>query len=178
MSRRVRTVALMLTLAIVASVHGQEAELQRGFSSLTLGMSLDEAKSVLADDPYFAYRGDPDVSFLPERDLPVIAVDGRTFVARGLLQFTDDALTILTLELDRGRLDYFSVYESLVSQYGEPIELDPRSARWEDGATRITLERPLVVKYLDVASFEARVDSGRMEESLDAVARDRFLDEL
>jgi hypothetical protein len=176
LSRRI-AVALILILGSMPA-WSQEASLQRGFSTVSLGMTLEAAKSALEDDPFFDYRGDPDVSFAPMRQVPVITTAGRTFVARGLFQFTDNELTIITLELNREQLDYFSVYESLVAQYGEPVSLDPRTAIWEDELTRLRLERPLVVKYLDRASFQDEVRAGEMQESLDAVARDRFLEEL
>lgn len=152
--------------------------LQRGFSAMVLGQTLAEAKRVLPTDPYFVYRGDPDVSFLPLQEIPLITVAGRTFVSRGLFQFTDEALSVITLELDQARLDYFSVFQSLVAQYGEPFDLDPTRAYWEDELTRISLERPLVVKYIDRPTLDARAEAGRTQEALDAVSRDRFLEEL
>ncbi len=41
------------------------AEGTDGFRAIRLGMRLEETKRALQDDPYFVYRGDPDVSFLP-----------------------------------------------------------------------------------------------------------------
>ena len=37
----------------------------RTFRNLSLGMSMEAVKEVLAADGLFAYRGDPDVSLLP-----------------------------------------------------------------------------------------------------------------
>ena len=168
---------LVMTVLVLAAAVLQAQPIQRGFSTVTLGTSLAEAKDLLTLDPYFAYRGDPDVSFLPVREIPLIDTAGRGFVSRGLFQFLDDQLYVITLELS-GTLDYFSVYTSLVEQYGEPVELSPAGARWEDGTTRLSLERPLVVKYIDIATFDALVEEGEVQEALDAVARDLFLQDL
>ncbi len=178
------SVGVVLVLFVAGSVYAQDpaepegGTLQRGFSSIELGMSIEEAKAALESDPSFRYRGDPDVSFLPRTDVPVIEVAGRAFVDTATLQFRDDVLYVLSLVLDRERLDYFSVYESLAAQYGEPSALDPGRAVWESQETRVSLERPLTVKYLDLPTFRAIVESGEMEEALDEATRDRFLEQL
>ena len=177
MRQRVRILLIVAILGIAAS-RVPAGELQRGFSSIRLGMALDEAKEALQTDPHFRYRGDPDVQFLPLTEIPLIETEGRVFVDRAVLQFQDDDLAVIALMLDRTRLDYFSVYESLVSSYGQPTRLDPGQAVWEDGRTRIALERPLTVKYIDVPTLNAIIESGRMEDALDEVTRERFLDQL
>ncbi len=175
-----RSVALLLALAALAvpATLVPAGDLQRGFSFVRLGMTLDEAKDALRSDPHFRYRGEPDVQFLPLTEIPLIETAGRAFIDRAVLQFQNDFLAVITLMLDRSRLDYFSVYESLVSRYGQPARLDPGQAVWEDGTTRIALERPLSVKYMDVPALNAIIEAGRMEEALDEVTRERFLDQL
>ncbi|MFW5688730.1 MAG: hypothetical protein ACOC1U_04080 [Spirochaetota bacterium] len=152
--------------------------LQRGFSSLELGMNFEQARVALLTDQSFRYRGEPDIQFLPVTRIPIIETAGRAFVDRAVLQFHDDTLYIISLLLDRSRLDYFSVYEALVEQYGEPDRLDPGQSVWENESTRISLERPLTVKYLDRATFTGIVESGRMEAALEEVTRERFLEQL
>lgn len=166
------------TLAAQDSAAADRSRLQRGFSSLELGMTVEEAKAALGTDSSFRYRGEPDVSFLPRTDVPVIEVEGSAFIESAVLQFREETLYVLSLVLDRTRLDYFAVYESLVDQYGEPSTLDPGQAVWESDDTRLALERPLTVKYLDVPTFRGIVESGEMEEALDEVTRDRFLEQL
>ncbi|MFW6292089.1 MAG: hypothetical protein ACOC7V_07135 [Spirochaetota bacterium] len=182
-TRRV-LIGLLLLALCPASPWSQETaprepgRLQRGFSSLELGMSMEQTRAALGTDPSFRYRGDPDVSFLPRTEVPVIEVAGRAFIDTAVLQFRDQTLYVISLVLDPSRLDYFAVYESLVEQYGEPDALDPGQAIWESEDTRIALERPLTVKYLDVPTFRGIVESGEMDEALDEVTRDRFLEQL
>lgn len=167
-----------LAPALTAQETPASQPLQRGFSSLELGMSLEAAQRALEGDESFAYRGEPDVQFLPRTETPIIETAGRAFIDRAVLQFHEEELYILSLLLDRTRLGYFAVYEGLVEQYGTPTRLDPSQAVWEDDQTRVSLERPLTVKYLDLATFTGIVDSGRMEEALDEITRERFLEQL
>ena len=173
-------VAVVITLLASAALFAQEETegLQRGFSSLELGMSLEQAQAALLTDPSFVYRGGPDIQFLPITRKPIIETQGRAFIDRGIMQFHEDGLYIISLMLDQRRLGYFSVYESLVEQYGEPSRLDPGQAVWEDDATRISLERPLTVKYIDVPVFQGILEAGQTGEALDEVTRERFLEQL
>lgn len=178
----IRNVAALALAFISMNAIGQETDstevLQRGFSLLELGMSLEVTKAALIDDPSFRYRGDPDVQFLPRTEVPIIETEGRAFVDRGIFQFHEDSLYIISIVLDRSRLDYFAVYESLVVQYGEPDLLDPGQAVWESEGTRVSLERPLTVKYIDSDTLTSIIEAGEMEEALDEVTRDRFLEQL
>lgn len=186
---------LMVLVAVTAGAFGQEAAqnavrdpagaaretggaLQAGFRDLRLGMSMDAAKEVLRRDPNFAYRGDPDVSFLPASGLPIIETAGVAFIERAILQFSDDSLYVLTLVLNEARLDYFSVYSSLSEQYGEPTRLDPGMATWESDAVTLSLERPVTVKYVDAVVFGKKLEAGIMTESLETLTRERFLEQL
>jgi hypothetical protein len=153
-------------------------ELQNGFSSLVLGMSLEEVKEALTTDPNFLYEGDADVSFLPYTELPLIETEGAAFVETGVFQFHEGALSVITLTLDRGRLDYFTLYDTLAAKYGEPGSITPDTAVWESDLVRIVLEKPLAIKYIDRVAFDRVVELGRMNEALDTITRDRFLEQL
>ena len=177
MNRRIALAALALVI-LTGGITAQPNELQRGFSSLELGMDIDTVKTLLRDDAQFAYRGDPDVTFLPSTQLPIIETAGVAFIDRAILQFRDERLFVISLLLNRRRLDHYSVYTALVARYGEPVELDPSAAVWDDGQTRVSLERPLTVKYIDRVALDAMIDAGRAAEALDALTRELFLDGL
>ena len=169
---------LLLSSGVGVAQRGAERELQDGFSSLTLGMSIDAAKSALLNDAHFRFSGDPEVSFLPHTEIPIIETPGSSFVDVGIFQFDDDALYVITLILSRERLDYFTVYDSLVEQYGEPDSLTPSSAVWESDTIRIALEKPLTIKYIDRVVFDQMVREGEMDEALETITRERFLEQL
>jgi hypothetical protein len=56
--------------------------------------------------------------------------------------------------------------------------MNPSKAWWEDGSTRLALERPLTVKYLDLAVFDAFQESGVDRKAWREQARETFLDEF
>ena len=178
-ARRLAATAVFVVVAInVFAQVRSDRILQDGFSSITLGMSMEEVQAALASDPNFDYRGEPDVSFLPHSQIPIIETAGTAFVSRGIFQFHEDSLYVISLFLSNRRLDYFTLYDSLVAQYGEPDTLTPSTAIWESEQVRIALEKPLTVKYIDVPVFESIVAAGAMDEAIETVTRERFLEQL
>ncbi len=156
----------------------REAALRRGFREIRLGAPFEEVEERLLADTAFAYRGPADVSLRLSDGQTVIDSRGRVFVDRGLFQFADGRLYTMALYINRDRLDYFQLFEQLRARYGDPIDLDPQRAFWEDETTRIELERPLTVRYLDLAVFETRRGAERALEAADDIAREQFLEEF
>ena len=152
--------------------------LPRSFRNFTLGMTLDETKAALADDSYFIYQGDSHVSFLPVSQQNVLESAGRDFILRGFFQFSEEALYVMSLQLNTAVLDHYSVYRTLVEKYGEPAELNPRLARWENDNVRLTLERPLTLKYIDRATFDRLLAESKTEADRELSLRRMFLEEL
>jgi hypothetical protein len=157
---------------------GRVQELPSGYGQYGFGLSLEEVKELLGADISFAYRGDPDVQMLPVRRSPVIETAGTGFITRGYFQFRDDALYMILLELQPGRLDYYTMYRTLQEKYGEPARLSPVDMVWETESVRLVLERPLTVKYLDLEAFREIRDEARVEQSLREISRDRFLEKF
>lgn len=175
--RRVQ-VAVTLWFIAVAAVSAQEGGLRRGYRAVELGMSFDAAQQALRQDAGFAYRGEPDVSLRLSDGQSVIDSAGNGFIRRALLQFASGELYILALYLDRQYLDYFALFGALRERYGDPDELSPDRALWRDERTRIELERPLTVRYLDIERFEQQRGQRRAERALLDLNRERFLEEF
>jgi hypothetical protein len=149
-----------------------------GFRGITLGMELEAVKSRLREDPLYAYRGDPDVSLLPQQQQTLIEVAGTSYIRRAYLQFDERRLYILTLALDPQKLDYFTLYSTLAGKYGPPGALDPSSATWDFDGVRLALERPLSVKYIDTAVFDRLREEGKAGQDLRELAKERFLEQF
>ena len=84
----------------------------------------------------------------------------------------------MIFRLNTERIDYYSVYTTLVEKYGEPESLDPRRALWSDDRITLTLERPLTVKYVDQAVFSGLVESDTTERAASDILREDFLSEF
>lgn len=153
-------------------------ELPRQFRDLGLGMDLDELKQALAKDGLFSFRGDRDVSFLPIREQTLVETTGLSFIRRAFFQLDQGQVFIMAFSLDTRLMDHYSVYTSLVRKYGEPLSLDPSEAVWESDETRLSIERPLTVKYIDKTVFNRLIDESKALESSQLFMREEFLREF
>jgi len=167
-------------LLIISHVGAQEQEntLPRQFRQLVLGMNMDDLKSSLTSDSYFNFRGDRDVSFLPARDQSLVETTGSSYIRRAFFQLRDGQVFIMSFTLNTDIIDHYSVFTQFTDKYGPPSYLDPRAAIWETEETRIAIERPLTVKYIDKIVFNDIVNESGVIESNQVRLRQEFLDEF
>ncbi len=156
----------------------EKAELPRSYRGLALGMSLDELKTELMKDSLFLFRGDRDVSFLPIQEQTLIETTGISFIRRAFFQLEGGKLFIMSFTLDPNLIDHYSVFTTFVSKYGEPTSLNPRQAVWVNSNTRISIERPLTVKYIDKVVFDQLIEESSAQEALELELRRNFLNEF
>jgi hypothetical protein len=152
--------------------------LPMGFRNVSLGMGLDQVKAALKADPLFRYRGDPDVSFLPQTSQYLIECEGSTYLRRAYFQFADSRLFIMILVLDAQKLDHYSLFSTLTAKYGQPTSLSPEESVWQSDPVRFSLERPLTVKYIDNKTFAAILAKGGAQKDLDQLSREKFLEQF
>lgn len=165
-------------VALDAQEAGAPAAIQNGFASLRLGLQFGEVEQRLTESAAFRYRGEPDVSLIPLSDRRVIEAQGATFIERGFFQFNQDRLYIIILRLDRSQLDHYTMYTQLTRKYGEPDSLSPDEIVWEDESVRLSLERPLTVKYVAKAVFQDLMAEGQVEQSARSLSREQFVEQF
>ncbi|GHT71854.1 hypothetical protein FACS1894110_25570 [Spirochaetia bacterium] len=153
-----------------------EDTLPRNFRGINLGMGLEELKTALAEEALFNFRGDRDVSFLPAREESLVETTGLSFVKRAFFQLREGGLFIMAFTLNTDLVDHYSIFTSLVEKYGQPNSLNPRQAVWETETTRLALERPLTVKYIDMTVFNEIIDESSAVESAEIRLRQEFID--
>jgi len=161
-----------------AAQETQDEPLPRQFRGLSLGMSLDDLKENLLRDTLFNFRGDRDVSFLPAREQSLVETTGASFIKRAFFQLRDGEVFIMAFSMNTEIVDHYSVFTQFSEKYGQPSYLDPRVAVWETEETRIALERPLTVKYIDKVVFDDIVNESGFAESSQARLRQEFLNEF
>jgi hypothetical protein len=147
----------------------------RAFRGIELGMEMAEVKKILAADGMFSYRGDVDVSLLPRPDESLIEVSGLSYIRRAFFQFHQDKLFVMILAINEKELDHYSIFTTLSAKYGKPTSLSPSESVWLDGATRLSVEKPLAVKYIDIAIFDAIKAGGAASRSHEEILRTQFL---
>ncbi len=183
-SRRAAAVILLALLCAAAasaqapSSSAPPAPPPTAFRGLSLGMGLEEVKNALKADALFRYRGDPDVSFLPQTNQYLIECEGASFIRRAYFQFSDSRLFIMILVLDDQGLDHYSLFSTLSAKYGPPTSLSPQEEVWQSDAVRFSLERPLTVKYVDSRTFAAILSKGTAQKDLEQLSREKFLEQF
>jgi len=149
-----------------------------GYDNIKLGMAYQACYDALMSNTSLDYRGTPDVSLSPGRDEKIIETRGVHFIKRGIFQFRQDKLFTIILELNPLNIDYYTLYTTFVERYGEAKFLSPDLSSWEDGSVRLMLEKPLTLKYLDVAVIDALAKEASIEESGQERSRAGFIDHL
>ena len=183
---RILVLGCFCAALVLFPVHAQEntgtatdaGTLPRQFRGMVLGMSLDELKETLQNDELFQFRGDRDVSFLPAREESLVESSGTSFIKRAFFQIRDGAVFIMAFTLNTEMMDHYSVFTGLVEKYGQPSYLDPKEAVWENEESRIAIERPLTVKYIDKKVFDDIISESTLIQSRRVRQRQEFLDEF
>lgn len=158
-------------------------ELPDGYRNIKLGMSLDETKEELLKNADFGYHGDRDVSLIPGNNRVLIETDseyghGSSFLKRCWFQFSEDKLYIITININRERMDYYSIFTKLSEKYGKPSKLSPETATWENDDVIMSLEKPLTLKYLDKKIFNELQNYSNIQKSGKEITQEMFLNEL
>lgn len=154
----------------------ESAPLPQSFRNFSLGMSIDELKAKLIEDSYFSFRGDPDVSYLPVTQQNLVESTGSSFIKRAFFQLKDNAVFVMSFTMNTTLIDHYSIFTTFVQKYGQPRILTPKEAIWESDTVRVSIERPLTVKYIDKRVFDGLVESSRALRSTASEMREEFLD--
>ncbi|GMO68305.1 MAG: hypothetical protein Ta2A_16500 [Treponemataceae bacterium] len=154
------------------------AVLPTGYQDIKLKAKYDDVSALLQRTPAFGYRGERDVSLLPNNRILIEAPGASSFYARSWFQFYEDELYIITINLNDEKTDYNSVFQSLVKKYGDPAFLNPKKAVWQDNNVIMSLEHPLTLKYVDVQIFNELGAESQVLKSNNEDMQMRFLEGL
>lgn len=155
-----------------------QEDLPEGFNKILLGMGVEQVRQELDADGNFRYRGEPDVSVLQSSGDVLIECEGLHYIDRASFQFVDESLFTITLIFDRTILGYYTMYSTLQLKYGDPADLSPDRAVWENDRVRLSLERPLRLKYIDARVLERLKTESERAKSLERIDRERFLEQF
>lgn len=149
-----------------------------GYRSILLGMEFSEVKDLLLREARFDFRGDPDVSIQTNGNQSLISSSGRAFIDQGFFQFNDNQLYLIILQMDRERMDFYSLQKTLTKKYGQPAELSPEGLFWKDEEVQLSLEYPLTIKYLDLEVFNSFIEEDIRLKSFQEISRSEFLEDF
>ncbi|MGL4982952.1 MAG: hypothetical protein ACRC4W_08915 [Treponemataceae bacterium] len=153
-------------------------ELPNGYEGITLGSSFESTKEALIANSIFGFRGDRDVSLLPTQNRILIETVGNSYIGRSWFQFFENALYVIIINFNTKKMDFHSIFTALNNKYGEPVSVTPQKILWENEKVMMVLERPLTLKYIDVAAFNRLQEDSSTKKSATEIIRQEFLDSL
>lgn len=154
------------------------SELPQGYRDIMLGMDIESVKTALKADGIFGYRGERDVSLMAGKNRSLIETAGQSNIKRAWFQFYDEKLYVITIQMNTDKIDYYSVYSALCKKYGEPNTLDPKRSIWKNENVAMILERPLTLKYIDLAVFNGLIEKSKTDKAYTDILREEFINDL
>lgn len=167
-----------MLLLLVVPIFSQNITLPEGYRSIIIGSTIDVVKEQLESDGYFNYRGDPDVSMLLADNQTLIECNGIKHIDRAFFQFYNGKLYTITLILDRQEVDYHSVFSHFSEKYGKHNSLSPERVVWENSDIRITIEKPLTIKYIGLNQYSELVEKDTTEKAIQEQLLEEFINEF
>lgn len=154
-----------------------------GYGNITLGMSLEDCKEALKKNSDFGYHGERDVSLLPGENRILIETDadrgtGLKYLERCWFQFYNEKLYTIIINVNKEKMDYYSIFTTLCNKYGNPDSLNPQKSVWENDNVTMSLEKPLTLKYVDKKVFQELQDKATLSPGPVEMTREMFLDGL
>jgi len=149
--------------------------LPAGYRNILLGMPLEQVKTALTRESRFDYRGDPDVSIRDMGSRDLITSRGRGFIEEGFFQFHENQLYLIVINFNREKIDYFTLQQQLTESYGDPDDISPEGMKWQNDSVILSLEYPLILKYLDRPVFEGFLEDAAARKGFEEVSRNEFL---
>lgn len=155
-----------------------QKKINSGFNSVTLGLSYQAAYDAIVADNSVDYDGIPEVSLSPGREEKIIETRGGRYINRGIFQFRNEKLFSISLEFNPRQLDFYTLFTNFQTRYGEPKTLSPNTIVWDDGSTRLILEYPLTLKYVDAVVIDGILKNSTIQAAVEEDARKSFLERL
>lgn len=176
-----KKIFLFIFLSLVSFVYAQQ--IPKGYGGVELGMNLQETKEKLKKNSEFGYRGERDVSLLPGENRILIETDTSSsysfsFLERCWFQFYNEKLYIITININKEKMDHYSIFSSLNKKYGDPVSVSPEKIVWENPEYSMSLERPLTLKYIDKKTFNLLQNKSLVLPSGQEITREMFLEGL
>ena len=172
----------VILLSVFAIPFFANDSIPNGYGGVELGMSLNQTKQALKHNMDFGYHGDRDVSLLSGENRVLIETDasryGYSFLERCWFQFYNDKLYIITINVNREKMDHYSIFNTLCKKYGDPVSLNPEKSVWKSGSVTMSLERPLTLKYVDEKTFEELKNQSTVGPDAREMTREMFLEGL
>ena len=133
-----------------------------GFKNITLGATRqDTINAILSDNtmtlPKQYMTGNVDLS--AEESATFLALEENKFYKSGYFVFKNDALYSITINFQPNQVDFLELLSALNAKYTKGAFINANTVAWQNGDIKIILERPSVVKYIDMNNVTTTSDT-------------------
>ena len=124
-----------------------------GFKDINLGATREDTINAILSDrtmilPRKYMTGSVDIT--AEESATFLALEENRFYRSGYFIFKDDSLYSITIYFQPNQVDFLELLSALNSKYSKGAFLDANTVAWQNGNMRIILERPSIVKYINM----------------------------
>ena len=126
-----------------------------GFKNIRLGSTREDTiRAILEDNtmmlPKEYMLNTNGVDLASEESADFLALEENKFYKSGYFIFKDDSLYSITIYFQPNQVDFLELLSSLSAKYGKGAFLDAETVSWQNGDNRIILERPSIIKYINM----------------------------
>lgn len=151
-----------------------------GFKDIQLGSTRDDViNAILSDNtmilPKKYMTGSVDIA--AEESATFLALEENKFYKSGYFIFKNDSLYSITIHFQPNQVDFLELLSALNSKYSKGAFLDANTVAWQNGNMRMILERPSIVKYINMNNITTTSDT-RIKEKESAPTQNERKDIL
>ncbi|MEI0611971.1 hypothetical protein [Brachyspira pilosicoli] len=126
-----------------------------GFKNIKLGSTREDTiRAILEDNtmmlPKEYMLNTNGVDLASEESATFLSLEENKFYKSGYFIFKDDSLYSITIYFQPNQVDFLELLSSMSAKYGKGAFLDAETVSWQNGDNRIILERPSIVKYINM----------------------------
>ena len=152
--------------------------LSDGYKDIKLGMSKKEVSDLLKKSLEFDAKREEILSIRIDPDSEIITAKGLGFINVAYFHFNKDRLFQIFIKLNEKKIDYYSLLKTNTNKYGNPKNLEPTRASWEDSKVKIVIEKPSTIKYLFLSIWNELLKNDNTSDDLNLKLRNTFLENL
>lgn len=151
-----------------------------GFKDIQLGSTRDDViNAILSDNtmilPKKYMTGSVDIA--AEESATFLALEENKFYKSGYFIFKNDSLYSITIHFQPNQVDFLELLSALNSKYSKGAFLDANTVAWQNVNMRMILERPSIVKYINMNNITTTSDT-RIKEKESAPTQNERKDIL
>ena len=147
-----------------------------GFKDIQLGSTRDDViNAILSDNtmilPKKYMTGSVDIA--AEESATFLALEENKFYKSGYFIFKNDSLYSITIHFQPNQVDFLELLSALNSKYSKGAFLDANTVAWQNGNMRMILERPSIVKYINMNNITTTSDTRIKEKESASTQNER-----